>query len=439
MKFLKLALALCLLVFACRKVPFPYKGPYGHPSPPPPPPQEYDPSITEFFAHEGIDGDWVMIRGAHFGSTDTANLVKFNGLAAIIVSASTDSILVRVPDGVSTGKITVTVKGKTATTADDFVVLTEQGWTQKPNFPGGERAGSATFVLDGKAYLFGGRSAASLGANPLADLWVYDPLYDQWSRKLDVAINPNYFPSSPGRDGPIGFAIGHKGYIGLGNSNYIWAHDLYEYDPSTNQTTVKADFPGDPRKQSISFVIGNKAYVGLGYGTPDQGDVNASHWYNDFYSYDPSTDSWTRLHDYPGLFQPTDYNYEVRTTVAGSFAYAIGLADYNTGGGAEFWRYDPAADSWQGLPPFPGIKRSGFEIFSVRGKIYAGFGLTPFGSRNDFWVYDPQSAQWSQLDDCPDYKHSGGVSFVIGNRAYVGTGMVDSAKIATNQFWQFLP
>jgi hypothetical protein len=41
--------------------------------------------------------------------------------------------------------------------------------------------------------------------------------------------------------------------------------DFFEYDPSTNAWTQKADFGGTGRYYAIGFSISGKGYLGTGY------------------------------------------------------------------------------------------------------------------------------------------------------------------------------
>jgi gliding motility-associated-like protein len=82
------------------------------------------PKITSFSPGAGNEGISVTITGENFGATASANIVKFNGTTATINTASTTQLEVTVPTGATTGKITVEVNGKTATSATDFVITT---------------------------------------------------------------------------------------------------------------------------------------------------------------------------------------------------------------------------------------------------------------------------------------------------------------------------
>jgi hypothetical protein len=63
----------------------------------------------------GFPNTTVIIKGANFNSTASDNLVKFNNGIATVVLASKDSLVVTAPMDGTTGAVTVTAGGKTAT------------------------------------------------------------------------------------------------------------------------------------------------------------------------------------------------------------------------------------------------------------------------------------------------------------------------------------
>ncbi|HYG19563.1 MAG TPA: IPT/TIG domain-containing protein [Ohtaekwangia sp.] len=81
------------------------------------------PMITSFTPTSDVTGYSVVITGQNFSATPGENAVKFNGATAVVTAATASQLTVTVPEDATTGKITVTVNGKTATSADDFVVL----------------------------------------------------------------------------------------------------------------------------------------------------------------------------------------------------------------------------------------------------------------------------------------------------------------------------
>ncbi|TAD93715.1 MAG: hypothetical protein EAY75_00830, partial [Bacteroidetes bacterium] len=86
-------------------------------------PNETAPTIASFTPASGGIGATVTITGTNFSTTASSNVVKFNGTAAIVTSATATSIVTTVPVGTTTGKITVEVAGKTATSASDFTFI----------------------------------------------------------------------------------------------------------------------------------------------------------------------------------------------------------------------------------------------------------------------------------------------------------------------------
>jgi hypothetical protein len=71
----------------------------------------------------GLTGTLVTIVGSNFSTTAAENQVKFNGTATTTASATATQLTASVPQGATSGKITVTVNGQTATSATDFTVL----------------------------------------------------------------------------------------------------------------------------------------------------------------------------------------------------------------------------------------------------------------------------------------------------------------------------
>lgn len=94
--------------------------------------------------------------------------------------------------------------------------------------------------------------------------WKYNPAADHWSRIADFPWPERYFA--------VGIAINGKGYVGLGESTRektTYYSDFHEYNPGTNTWKRVADFPGGGRSGSAATVVYNKAYIGFGNGKND--------------------------------------------------------------------------------------------------------------------------------------------------------------------------
>jgi sugar lactone lactonase YvrE len=80
-------------------------------------------TIASLSSASGEVGASVTITGTGFSATASENIVMFNGITAIISTATATELNVVVPEGATTGKVTVTVNGETATSETDFTVI----------------------------------------------------------------------------------------------------------------------------------------------------------------------------------------------------------------------------------------------------------------------------------------------------------------------------
>jgi len=246
---------------------------------------------------------------------------------------------------------------------------TANTWTEKSSIPFARpRSHVAVFVIDDKAYIVGGTGDRAFeGYDPIEETWEYTPLTNGWRQRRNL--------NEP-RSHAIGFSINGKGYIATGRTNSILRNDLVEYDPIANSWSTKAplvDFTApdnDLRRYSaVAVVINNKAYVGTGLG-------NSNIFRNDWWQYNPLTNSWVRKGDFPGGAR------------YGAFAFSIGSIGY------------------------------------------LGTGNRAGGFYNDLWSYNASSDSWIQRADMPGYGRTNAVAFVIGSYGYAGMGHLDYLRYA---------
>jgi len=83
------------------------------------------PTITGFTPASGLVGTTITISGTDFSAVAANNLVQFNGVAAVVISATPTTITAVVPAGATTGPITVTIGANTATSTNPFTILTD--------------------------------------------------------------------------------------------------------------------------------------------------------------------------------------------------------------------------------------------------------------------------------------------------------------------------
>ena len=80
-------------------------------------------AITFFNPNEGPIGTRVEIFGIGFSATPTQNTIAFNGVSAPVLAASLTSLTTEVPNGATTGPITVTSPLGSATSPEPFTVV----------------------------------------------------------------------------------------------------------------------------------------------------------------------------------------------------------------------------------------------------------------------------------------------------------------------------
>lgn len=231
------------------------------------------------------------------------------------------------------------------------------------------------------------------------------------------------FPG-PARHRATGAAVNNRGYMGLGHINSIQDvlyDDWFEYDPGTDSWTQKANFPGGPRMHAASFVINNKIYVGTGR------DVNTV-LYNDFYCYNPVTNSWSQIASFPGAARRGAVAF-----VLNNLGY-VGTGSYHS----NFYKYDPAIDTWFPVTNLPGTGRISSVACAINGKGYLTTG-DQGGPMGDMWEYDPVFDTWTAKANLPGLPRMEACGFALNGKFFVGTGDNYSSGTNYQDFWCFDP
>jgi YD repeat-containing protein len=107
-------------------------------------------TIHEFSPNAGPVGSTVTLTGSGFREVVAENAVAFNGVPAQVVAATRQRLVLVVPDGATTGRISVTVNGVSVTSRDDFTVG-QQGPTISGFTPNKGSVGTA-ITIDGTGF-----------------------------------------------------------------------------------------------------------------------------------------------------------------------------------------------------------------------------------------------------------------------------------------------
>ncbi len=301
-----------------------------------------------------------------------------------------------------------------------------QSWKKIENFPGVERDDGASFVIKGKAYagsgvvpftplrdfyafdfkteswdsiaslpIYEGRQYSAAFASEgygfvfggisnvfLNDLWAYDPIANQWSKKTSLP--------AAGRGGAAAICIDSFAYIFGGKTQTkaaiaeVWAYNLY-----TDHWKRKADMPFGPRWRSAATLYNGKAY--LIFGLDD-----TLRYCPEIYEYDPVNDQWTLFSSFP----EGGRNYVKAHTINNGL---ITIAGQDSVGKFlnECWKLNYLTKVWEEVTALPSLGRRGGISFTDSTSIYYTTGLTDSGRRFvETWKFEnPTSLAENKLQN----------------------------------------
>lgn len=294
---------------------------------------------------------------------------------------------------------------------------TENFWSVKSDFGGLKRERAVAFTANGMAFVGTGVDTSEAILN---DFWSYDVVSDTWAQVANL-------PGVARRDA-IAFTINDKGYVGTGMDNAdanlgSALNDFWQYDPLTNSWTQKSNYPGLPVYFATGFNIDTKGYICGGKRGPN--------WYiSELWEYNPASDSWTGKTPFPG-----GVRYQLNSFVVGSSAY-VGLGTDQDMYRYDMYEYKPALDEWTPKADLPASARGASHLFAIGNRGFVCMG-TNGGFLDDLWEYNPLNNTWAIRATYGGSPRKNGIAFVLGGKAYVGTGKGASGKKMS--MWEYTP
>ncbi len=273
-------------------------------------------------------------------------------------------------------------------------------WSQVADLPQ-YKTRIAGFSIGTKGYALGGTvetASTYTGATPSKNLWIYDSSTNTWSAGPDYPGAANTWAFS--------FVINNIAYVGIGNET-----NFYAYDPITNTWTEKASRPspsGNDFYNSTGFVLNNEGYA-LGSGSV-------------LIKYDPSTNTWTSI--------DVSSTLPVRT---GAFSFVANGKAYIGGGNNggtyynTFYEFDPSTNTFIQKANHP----DGYLLYGV-GYSIGGYGVVASGysGYTNHHKYDPNTNTWTaQTSITSGWGTQKAGGFSLGNNIYVVGGTTGSLAI----------
>jgi N-acetylneuraminic acid mutarotase len=216
-------------------------------------------------------------------------------------------------------------------------------------------------------------------------------------------------------------AIAHDGfiYMGFGVNSSGCRNDWWRWDPCSDTWTQLASPPVTIGDQAFIFAIGPYIYAGGGRFSC-VGPTAA------FYRYDPATNTWTPRANLPvplwGAAGASD----------GTYGYVACGVTTGWSRSSTLYRYNPSTDSWTNLSTIPdGLGRWLPDMTYHQGRLYIGGGETGGNNcRQNFYAYDIATGNWITLSNHP-VSHYDGWSVAYNGKVYV-TGEHPAGCTATS-------
>ncbi len=232
------------------------------------------------------------------------------------------------------------------------------------------------------------------------------------------------------RHHPVTFSSGGFGYLMGGDVNGEEENDFMRYNPMSDSWEMLPDFPGLGRSFSYGTSRDTKAYVG--FGGADEVP------FNDLWEYDTETATWTELATcpcepryHPAFIQVNDKIY-------------VGLGN-NPANLNDWWEYDIPSNTWTEKEDLPGPTRHHPYHFAIDGIAYVGLGHGDsvngvMSIYQDWYMFDPVTSEWTQLADFPGEARVAGTQFDYNGKGYVLSGDGDDHSfMETGEFWEYDP
>ena len=251
--------------------------------------------------------------------------------------------------------------------------------------------------------------------------------HSQWTTKANLGASA--------RNHPVTFSIDGLGYVFTGyrtTAGQVFSDGL-SYDPETDSWSNLSNFPGGARGFAVGDSYNGKGYLGFG--------VNPAGFLNDLWEYEPSSDTWTELASCPCLAR----RHPAFTITSNGKIY-VGLGNGNDAQGdavagfGDWWEYNISTDSWAQMPDLPAAGRHHPYFFSLGTDAYVGFGDNHVTIFKDFYKFNSLTSQWTTLNDFPGESRVAGAQFSYGEYGYIVDGEgSDHQNLDDGEFYRYDP
>ncbi len=280
------------------------------------------------------------------------------------------------------------------------------------------RTAATAFVVDGKAYIVGGRTLSSNECKTNANgypknLWQYDPTTDTWTDLGEVPFGSRVHATAQ--------VVGSDVYVGLGFSGGIYNEnnyhrDWWRYTPATHSWTQLDSFPNDHTNDCAVYHLDGKIFACYGFGTYG--------FSREIGRYDIASDTWTARET---SYKNATHGISLTGAQVGERCYLGGGWNSKNLNERQWYEFDPATDSWNERKKLPAgrvlsaVTTSQQGIFVLGGRHFGG-SLTTGKVYDEVLEYNIDNDEWLLRGHLPGGARENAVAFTIGKKHFVGLG-----------------
>ncbi|MCR5050891.1 MAG: hypothetical protein K6A36_07395 [Paludibacteraceae bacterium] len=288
--------------------------------------------------------------------------------------------------------------------------------------PCGGRASACAATIDGKVFVFGGRDTTGHFLN---DLWAYDAATDTWTHVSSSPLTPRVNATMAAANGLL--------YVGLGYSttkayrDTAYMRDWWSYSPTTDTWTRLADFPNSNTVAASSFAVDGNIYTIYGFGYSFTRDVCR---------YDVSEDSWTTE---PHNSSRAKICFGGRGALCNGLLY-FGLG-FDTRNLTQWYEADLQTDTWRIRRSLPGKGRefaacaANKDYVYIIGGRYFGGDMTGGEVFDTYLRYSPETNRWTMCGQMPCGRAENQIAFSLNGRVYFGLGENEEGQIINQLYY----
>ena len=276
------------------------------------------------------------------------------------------------------------------------------------------RACAMSFAVDSTIYIAGGRTQN--GTYPTTMLR-YDATQDTWSETGPIPLRPRVNGTVCTTEHGVYMGLGYSG--GNVNKDSSYLQDWWLYEPATDTWTQLSDYLPIQTNAAVSWYDGAHIWVTCGFRG----------YTNDIWCYDIQSDEWTKVLE----LSPIRVMSAVGASCQGRFFLGTGFHNISH----SYW-YEWFRDGhWEKRSSVPGQGRHNAACCAtdkavwVMGGWHYGDSLTTGFYFEDILRYTPETDQWARCGTIPCGTTENGVACAIGQRVYFGLGEDKNGKLHT--------